>query len=148
MHSTGFEEQSATYEESATYLEQSVTYLEQSATYLEQSATSEQSVTWDGAEWELRKILEGFRQVTSCLRGVLEKKATLWYDQDHDHDHDWVQARDAAPWPGEAGAQEPPDDRDRVEEPRYHQMGKNLWGCVMCIQWLKILMENCIHKKQ
>ena len=26
--------------------------------------------------------------------------------------------------------------------------GKNLWGCVMCIQWLKILMEFCIHKKQ
>ena len=50
MHSTGFEEQSATFEESATYLEQSATYLEQSATYLKQSATSEQSATWYGAE--------------------------------------------------------------------------------------------------
>jgi len=37
MHSTGFEEQSATSEVSATYLEQSATYLEQ-------------SVTWDGAD--------------------------------------------------------------------------------------------------
>ena len=64
MHSTGFEEQSATSEESATYLEQSATYLEQSATYLEQSATSEQSVTWDGAEWKLRKLVKGFRHVT------------------------------------------------------------------------------------
>ena len=57
MHSTGFEEQSATSEESATYLEQSATYLEQSATYLEQI------VTWDGAEWKRRKFLEGFRHV-------------------------------------------------------------------------------------
>ena len=39
MHSTGFEEQSATSEESAFYSEQS-------ATYLEQRATFEQIVTW------------------------------------------------------------------------------------------------------
>ena len=71
MHTTVFEEQSATsdesaayFEHSATYLEQSATNLEQSVTYLEQSATSEQSVTWDGAEWKLRKLLEAFRHVT------------------------------------------------------------------------------------
>ena len=45
-------------------MEQSATYLEESETYLEQSATSESSVTWDGAEVKLRKVLEGFWHVT------------------------------------------------------------------------------------
>ena len=63
-------------EQSATYLEQSATYLEQSATYLEQSATSEQSVTWDGAECKLRKLLEGFRHVREAIE---ERKKRISY---------------------------------------------------------------------